>query len=778
MSKAPKKIIEVSLPLDDINAGASYEKKPGIGAHPRGIHHWWARRPFAVARALLFAQLVNDPGGHRGWGNYRGQTKEIAEKERLELFDIIKDLSNWKKTYDLDVIKKAQEEIKKSYQETMDLTEDDELSFLSLSDPFAGGGAIPFEAQRLGLKTYASDLNPVSVITLKAMMDIPHLLKNVVHNTKDNVLRNDKSILNLLSSEVYKYGQLLNINVKKKINHLFPEYEITKDICDESPHLSSYRGEKLTVVAYIWCRTVKSPSPAHNHIHVPLASSFVLSKKNNNSNWVYPSLSNDGYCFKIMNGAPPDEAKNGTKIGRGANFRCLMSDSVISDKYIKSEGKNKRISYKMMAVVLQGRREKVYAPPIDYLEDVSISDYDISIPSADIPRHPQYIGVMPYGYDKFNELFTDRQLIAFDAYIKELDNIKLKCYNDLISTGLAEDGKGLNENGAGPKAFSEAIIVYLSLVISRCANFNNNLTLWASGNEKIMFLFNRQAMPMAWDFGEANIIENVVGGFPSALNYITKCIKTLDIKTNTKCFQADAKYEVNYTNKIIHTDPPYYDNVPYSDLSDFFYIWLRRCLNNIFPQITKTIVAPKSEELVADVKRHNGADNAENYFMDGMKIFFNNIYKSANDNYPIAIYYAFRGSSGKDNKSNKGWSSFLNSIIDSGFMITGTWPLRTETTTALKSKKNFLASSILIVCRKRNNGFDPISKRDFIKILKEELPEALDTMIGGRTGNSPIAPVDLAQSAIGPGMSIYSRYPSIMEADGSKMCIDSALRLT
>ena len=789
--KSPKKLIEVALPLDDINAACAHEKMPGIGAHPRGIHLWWARRPLAAARAVLFAQMVNDPGYQREIGY--GVNKKEAERKREQLFDIIRELVKWENTNNEEVLNRARKAIWESWREVCHLNRNhpqaselfnpDKLP--ALHDPFAGGGAIPLEAQRLGMESYASDLNPVAVMINKAMIEIPPKFAGrapvgpVPKGEKQKKLMDDWSGVNGLAEDIRRYGYWMHEQARKRIGHLYPKIKITPKMVAERPDLKPYEGQELTVIAWIWARTVKSPNPAFSHVDVPLISSFVLSSKKGKEAWVEPVVKGDNYQFEVRIGKPPANAKNGTKLSRGANFRCILSGSPIQPKYIKSEGKEGRLGTRLMAIVAEGKRTRIYLPPEQSHELIARQANPSFRPSLTISGSTQYLGVKPYGIDRFDQLFTDRQLAALAVFSDLVLEARQKVIEDAKLSGWNDDGIGLDAGGSGATAYGDAVAVYLSFCVDRCADFNNSLTGWRQGNEKIMYLFARQAIPMVWDFGEANIMENVVGGFITNLEYQTKCLTTIDGDIPGNVEQKDAVTQSLSSGKVISTDPPYYDNIPYSDLSDFFYIWMRRSLKEIYPNIFATLGVPKQEELVAFAYRHRNTEEAELFFMDGMTQAMRNISTHAHPAFPVTIYYAFKQSDTRDgNTASTGWETFLEAVLRAGLSIDGTWPMRSEQSVRVRGiGANALASSVVLVCRKRPAAADMISRREFIRQLREEMPEALEAMIGGSEGASPIAPVDLAQAAIGPGMAIFSRYEAVLNQDGSRMTVHDALIL-
>jgi putative DNA methylase len=495
MIKAPKKLIEVALPSDDINIAAAYEKLPGIGPHPRGIHLWWARRPFGAVRAIIFAQMVNDPGGERGWGRYPGQTKEDAQKERERLFEIVRSLADWKKSDDSELLDIARREIQKSWQETCQMNQGkegfDPEKLPAFHDPFAGGGAIPLEAQRLGLETHASDLNPVAVMINKAMIEIPPKFAGrppVNPDAQKGQTTFEKRWTGVkgLAEDVRYYGQWMRDEALKKIGHLYPKVAITQEMVQGREDLKPMVGQKLTVIAWIWVRTVKSPNPAFAHVDVPLIKSFVLSSKKCKEAWLKPIVNGDTYHFEVKIGNVPKEAKEGTKSGKGSNFNCILSDTPIEGKYIKAQGMAGRTGQKLLAIVAEGRRGRIYLPPTDAMEAIASSAKPEWKPSGAVPKKLTGGTCYGYGLDEWGKLFTNRQLVALNTYSELVIEARKKVIADAKNSEWEDDGVGLNDAGHNAMAYADAIAVYLSFAVDRCADFNNSLTGWRPAKEKIM----------------------------------------------------------------------------------------------------------------------------------------------------------------------------------------------------------------------------------------------------------------------------------------------------
>ncbi len=771
-----KKLIEVALPLEAISEASAYEKMPGIGAHPRGIHLWWARRPLVTARAVIFASLVDDPDSSNALPAFVEACRVLpyvgknvhtnGDTPRMRLFDFIEKLVQWQSTTDEAVLNTAHKLIQIA-------TEGNPPPLL---DPFACGGSIPLEAQRLGLEAHASDLNPVAVMINKAQIEIPPRFTNqppVNPRDRERMSSSEgwKGAAGL-AADVRYYGEWIRHRAWEHIGHLYP----------------TFNGEK--VIAWLWARTVKSPNPAFRDVDVPLVRSFELSKKKGRRVWVQPRFDSQTrrVIFSIKreeNGDDPKMIQEGTVNRRGAY--CLASGEPIPFAYIRDEGKDRHIRSQLMAIVTEGQSRRNYYAPT--LEDESVAQVAIpeDAPDTDLPGQALGFRVQNYGMTKHRDLFTSRQLISLTELSNLASEARDKVYQDALNMGLEDDEVALRDNGCGARAYAEAISVYLAFAVDRCADFNNTIVRWVSSNEKVMNLFARQAISMTWDYGEPNLLSDVVGGWPTCLAYIAECLETLRSVSSGEARQADAaSSEAEASRKIlVSTDPPYYDNVPYADLSDFFYIWMRRALRKVYPDIFGTVLVPKGAELVADPYRLGGRDAANKHFESGMGQVFGNLRDKVSYNYPLTIYYAFKQTESESDSddedieantevvSSTGWQTMLDGLIRSGFTITGTWPMRTEQIARLRNmSSNALASSIVLVCRPRPADAATISRRQFVDALRRELPAALKEM---QSGN--IAPVDLAQASIGPGMAIHSRYSAVLEADGTPMSIRAALGL-
>lgn len=788
---SPKKLIEVALPLDDINAAAAREKSIRHG-HPSTLHLWWARRPLAAARAVIFAQMVNDPSETLQGDRRTRYFREKVEREREKLFDIIRELVKWENTNNEQVLNRARDAIWQSWRETCALNSKHPQAaelfnpekLPAFHDPFAGGGALPLEAQRLGLESYASDLNPVAVMINKAMIEIPPKFAGrapvgpIPEGEQQPDMLTDWSGARGLAEDVRRYGHWMREQAFERIGHLYPKAEITAEMVAERPDLKPYQGEQLTVIAWLWARTVKSPNPAFSHVEVPLVRSFVVSSKKGKEAWVEPVVDGDSYRFELRLGKTTKEAEKGTVERSGGT--CLLSNTAIPFKYIREEAKQQRMGQKLMAIVAEGKKGRVYLSPTADIEQLALSVKADRFTETEISHWPGRTNVVEYGMTRFLDLFAPRQLVALTTFSDLVQEARSKAIEYAIKAGLADDGVGIDQGGTGATAYGDALTVYLAFIIEQVANHSSTICGWNSANTQMRSVFSRQAIPMVWDYAESNIFCESSGSFHNLFERMIKGFSALGKGFAGIASQADAASQSISQNKVISTDPPYYDNIGYADLSDFFYVWMRRSLRNFYPTLFGTMAVPKAEELIAKPYRHGGKAEAETFFMDGMTRAIHNLAEQSHPAFPVSIYYAFKQSETKDEGTlSTGWVTFLDSVIQAGFSIDGTWPVRTEKEgRVIGNGSNALASSIVLVCRKRPESAESISRRQFQRELREEMPEALAAMIGGESGQmAPIAPVDLAQSAIGPGMAIFSKYAEVLNQDGSRMGVHDALIL-
>lgn len=743
-----KKLIEVALPLDKINEAAAREKSIRHG-HPSTLHLWWARRPLAAARAVIWASLVDAPSSHPELF----PTEEAQDKERQRLFKILEDLVGWENSNNPKVLEAAKKEILKSTGGNPP----------ELLDPFAGGGAIPLEGQRLGLKVHAHDLNPVAVMINKAMIEIPPKFAGqapVNPESQTALSTGGYTGAHGLAEDVRYYGEWMKKEAFKRIGPLYPKVKLPAE----------QGGGEATVIAWIWARTVKCPNPACG-CEMPMASSFVLSKKKGKEAWVKPIVNGNTVHFEVHHGKCPKEYQS-YKMGRAAVFKCPHCGEITKDAYVKKMGQEHRIGSQLMAIVAEGKHGRIYLSPNE--EHILTAQVPMpkEYPTGAMPENPRWFSPPAFGMNEYSDLFTHRQLTALTTFSSLVKEAQQKAEADAVQAGLADDHLGLADGGTGAKAYGEAVGVYLAFIVDREANYSSTLNAWSG--DFIIQTFGRQALPMVWDYAESNPFSNSTGNWSGAIKWVVNSIKNLPQEGeihNSTALQYDAQSDYSLKNVMISTDPPYYDNIGYADLSDYFYIWMRQSLRDTYPELFSTMLVPKADELIATPYRHKGSfDEAKNFFENGMLETCKQIYKAAREDIPVTIYYAYKrnDSQAKGNVSS-GWETMLNAIIQAGFAITGTWPIHTERETGLKAHVNALATSVVLVCRKRPGNAPQITRRQLVTELRRELRPALRKL-----QLSNIAPVDLAQAAIGPGMAVFSKYRCVLEADGTPMSVRSA----
>ena len=732
--------------------------------------------------------MVDDPSAHPDLF----PTEKAQEKERQRLFRIIEELVKWENTTNEKVLQRAQDEIWESWRRACAENADhprakelfDRHKLPAFYDPFAGGGALPLEAQRLGLEAYASDLNPVAVLINKAMIEIPPKFAgqppvNSEGRKAKTLLQKEWRGAQGLAEDVRYYGKWMRDEAEKRIGHLYPKAEVTPEMAMERPDLEPYVGKKLTVIAWLWARTVKSPNPAFSQVDIPLVSNFMLSTKKGKEAYVEPVIENADYHFTVRVGKPKDgeAAKRGTKSGSsGSSFLCLMSGTPMPFDYLRSEAKDGRMGVRLMAIVAKGERGRMYLSPTAEMEAIAQEAQPQDVAKTDLPERALGFRVQEYGMTRWCDLFTPRQLVALTIFSHLVQEARDRVRRDGLAVGLPDDEKGLDAGGTGATAYADAVAVYLGFAVSRIADYNSSIATWKPSGEQVMQTYKRHAIPMTWDFPESNVMGQSAICWKNAVKYTANnLLATIGhLSKEGHADQRDASQQSWSLGKVISTDPPYYDNIGYADLSDFFYVWLRRSLKLVFPDLFSTLAVPKAEELIATPYRHDSKKEAETFFLKGMTQAMQRLARQAHPALPVTIYYAFKQSETKNRgTASTGWETFLDAVIQAGFALTGTWPIRTEATGRIIARgTNALASSIVLVCRPRATNAPTATRREFVTALKAELPKAVAHL---QRGN--IAPVDLEQAAIGPGMAVYTRFAKVIDAAGNPLSVRNALEL-
>ena len=785
-----RKLIEVAMPLQEINVQAAREKSIRHG-HPSTLHLWWARRPLAACRAVLFAQLVDDPASVPD----EFLTAEAQEAERERLHRLLAELVKWENSTEERVLAPARREIARSIARwRADRGEagpadermlagapspDEVRRYLAehappVHDPFCGGGSIPLEAQRLGLPARGSDLNPVAVLITKALVEIPPRFAdrppvNPVDRTNGDLTtwRGAQG----LAADVRHYGAWMREEAERRIGRLYPKVRITPEMARERPDLERYAGRELTVIAWLWARTVRCPNPACGAT-MPLVRSFWLSKKKNRKAWVEPVVKSDGSGVEFRVATGEGVPQDGTVNRRGA--RCLVCGEPVPFIHVRAEGMAGRMDAQLMAIVLEGDRERVYIEPLPKHEGIAKPAEPRGVPESEIPEKALGFRVQAYGMTRHRDLFTPRQLVALTTFSDLVEAARRRAEADAVAAGLPDDGLPLEQGGTGARAYGDAVGVYLGMAVSKFSNLSSSITSWMNDRGAFRETFARQAIPMVWDFAEANPFSVKGGAIHAIVDKVSRVLRHFTRNEPAIIDLEDANLRFNQTGiRIYSTDPPYYDNIGYADLSDFFYVWLRRSLKEVYPSLFGTMLTPKEPELIATPYRERDLDPRE-FFEQGLRRAFGNMAEHQAEEIPLTVFYAFKQSeSDEGGEASTGWETMLQGLVGAGLTIEATWPMRTESTGRIRNQgSNALASSIVLVCRKRPANAPLTTRRELQSELRRVLPEAVR-----RLQAANIAPVDLAQSAIGPGMAVFSRYARVMEPDGSDMSVRQALAL-
>lgn len=743
-----KKLIEVALPVDAINAASQTENaNPFMKGHPKSLK-WWARRPLAASRAVVLASLLDDPSSDP----IRFPSAEAQEKERARLLDLVAEASPWESIQDDALMDRLRQEVALHLGDTPP----------GFCDPFAGGASIPLEAQRLGLDVFASDLNPVAVLINRTLLQIPQRFAYVT-GVRSGGLVAERGV-HAVASDLRWYGRNISSVLRDQVGSHWPA--------------PSQTAGKARVVAWIWARTVQSPNPIWNG-PVPLVRSFELASRGKEKIWAQPVVDRDRQeiRFEIRSGSGP--LPSGTVEKSGAT--CLATGVPIDFDYVRVEGRAGRLGQQLMAVVVdRGRGKKTFEPPTDADVEAALNVPDLGGPDSELPERALGFRVQAYGLTRHRQLFTARQAFGLETIVKQIRSYHTTIERDAVAAGLADDGRSFVDGGTGARAYADALTLLLAEGLGRAAMFHGSLCKWNKTNENIANPFALMTLSMTWDFAEGNLLD-------SPTDFEAQCEKVAEIiemapprgVTEAKVAQADARHIDSFVAEqrmVFSTDPPYYDNAGYADLSDYFYVWIRRAISDAFPQDCSTLLTPKTAELIASADRHDGSKKeAKHFFEDGLGEVFGSIRRVASADFPFTIHYAFKQQEAKadSGKSSTGWETMLEGLLGAGWAVVGTWPLRTEREARSRNQgANALASSIVLVCRPRSEGAPLATRKELVTSLRADLPSAVRAL---RQAN--VAPVDLAQAAIGPGMAVFSQFSKVVEADGEAMGVRTALEL-
>ena len=753
-----RKLIEVDLPLDDINRESAREKSIRHG-HPSTLHLWWARRPLAACRAVIFASMVDDPGDCPD----EFPSEEAQRAERSRLHELIKRLVVWENSNDARLLAEARWEIARSVARSRGEAPPDSgnpdavLRYLGdkaqpIYDPFCGGGSIPLEAQRLGMRTVGSDLNPVAVLITKALIELPPKFANKppVNPEADPMgmtVGKGKKAHKVawrgaagLADDIRYYGCKMREMAWERIGHLYPKAKLPD-------------GGEATVIAWLWARTVPCPNPACGMV-MPLMATFSLSKKKGNEHWTRPMVNQDSkrVSFVVQNhssGVP----QNGTASGKGAT--CISCNSVVPVSYVREQARAGNMGQQMTAIIAEGDRKRLFISPAVEHTKVAFEGNPAWRPSGNLPSRARSISVQVYGFTQWHQLFTERQLTALTTFCDLLVEVREQ---------LAQQGADAD--------YADTVCIYLSLVIGRNVNSCSSFARWQNTGDFVAGVFANQAIPMIWDFAEVNIFSTSTQNWMGQVEWVAEVVERLPLNANSGIArQADAS-TIAYGNygPVIVTDPPYYGQIHYADSSDYFYVWLRPLLRETYPELFAGIQVPKEEEMIASQFRF---ERPRERFETLLSKTLGLIGRGCNPEFPSSIFYAYRQQEEeREGRVSTGWDTMLTALINADFQIVGTWPMRTERSARSNAlSANSLASSVVLVCRPRPADAPTATRRQFLDALEGELPKALEQL----TREGHIAPVDLAQAAIGPGMQVYSRYLRVETIGGELVPVREAL---
>lgn len=765
MSEQRRKLIEVALPLEAINRASVPEKAPRQG-HPATLHLWWARRPLAACRAVLFAQLVDDPSSRPDL--FPTEAAQTAERQRL--FRLIEAVVTPEGAERAAILEALRAEVRKGVEGALP----------AVFDPFVGGGSIPFEAQRLGLASVASDLNPVAVVITKALVEIPAKFAGrppVNPQARASAGMRSWGRAQGLAEDVRHYSRWMAQEAQRTVGYLYPKLQVTGELARGRADLQPYVGQDVNVIAWLWARSVRCPNPRCRG-EMPLVGSYWLCKKKGKEAWLEPQVDRARKSVRFLPrfgaSGPPDTPKVG---GKSAAFRCIFCSELAEAKHLEAEGAAGRFGAKLMAIVADGKRGRLYLPATEEQERAARGARPNWRPEVDLPPYSQALPTARYGAKTFADLFTPRQTVTLETLSGLVEDARERAYKDALAAGLPDDGVSLADGGTGAPAYADAVATYLGLVVDRQANRSSSFSFWHAGGEKVEQPFAQQGINKTWDFCEGNPFSGASGSWDKQVEYATKVLEGCPVfPAPARVVQHDAALPMPGLGRVIVCcDPPYYTNIGYADLSDFFYVWLRRALAKVYPSLFRTVLTPKEEEIVAAPHRFDGNKaRARQFFVDGLTKSFHNLATVQDERYPLTVFYSFKQSESKGDAgvASTGWEVMLEALLSAGFSVTGTWPMRTENVDALKKDKAALATSVVLSCRLRPQASKPITRKEFVTVLKAELPEALRKL-----QQANVAPVDLAQAAIGPGMAVFSRHAKVLEADGAPMRVRAALAL-
>lgn len=740
-----KKLIETVMPVSKINSETEREKTARNGM-PSNVHIWWTRDPMVVVRTSLFESLVDDPAEHPElFPSYDEQ-----ETERQRLLQIVESLAEIESADKNGILELAIKEIKRNASGQMPV----------VFDPFVGGGSIPVEAHRLGLKSISSDLNAVAGMITTAVSDIPARFSDTVPVHPRNEMTLDIALPGSagFAEDVRYYGEKMQENAFQKIGYLYPKVT------------DSDSGKELEVSAWIWARTIKCPNPSCG-CNIPLSSSYDLAKKKGSEAWVEPVVEDGKIHFK-MHREPNTGEKNKPKVAQTAVFKCPVCGEVTPDAYVKECGVNHKIYSQLIAIVADEGKKRLYLEATNEQEKAAQVNVPKNIPHGELPIFPKRFSPPSFGLTYYADLFTNRQLVFITTMMDLAKDMQVDIEKHAIERGFADDGITFADGGRGALAYAEAVRIVLIITISKLLDRCSNICSWStSSGGALRNVFSRAAMPMIWDYAEGNPFARAGGSFENALSRICDTLALLPAGIEGKTKVADAVMPNDVTDAIIATTLPYYDRASYSDLSDFFYVWMKYGLEDLYPAYFQGEISPKQEDMTAFSHRYGGnKKKADIIYAESMGVAMKNLYVSATTDYPSLIGFIYKGNNSSDKEDLSEWEYFIDGICNAGFSITASWPLgrKYEESIELAESRGI---PITVVLRKKGENSLQITRRSFVAAVKREVPLLIEKM------SHKVGIMDLRSSVIGQALNIYTRNKQVLDADGSSMKPHMASRI-
>ena len=740
-----KKLIETAIPVSKINTETEREKTARNGM-PSNVHIWWTRDSMAAARTSIFESLIDDPAEHPEL--FPSQDEQDTERERL--LRIAESLSEIESADRKDILEIALKEIQRNASGQLP----------TVFDPFVGGGTIPVEAHRLGLRSSSSDLNAVASMITTVVSDIPSRFSDTVTVHPRTEMTLDIALPGAagFADDVRYYGKKLQEKAFQKVGTLYPKV------------IDPVSKKELEVSAWIWARTVKCPNPSCG-CNIPLSSSYDLAKKKGSEAWVEPVAEDGRISFK-MHREPNTGGKLKPKVAQTAVFKCPACGEITPDAYVKECGIKQNIDSQLIAVVADNGKKRLYLEATTEQEKAAQVNAPKNVPHGDLPNFPKRFSPPSFGLTDYADLFTNRQLVYITSMMDLAKEMQSDIEKDALGKGFADDGITFADGGCGALAYAEAVRIVLIITISKLLDRCSNICSWStSSGGSLRNVFSRAAMPMIWDYAEGNPFASAGGSFANALSRTCDALALLPAGVDGITKVADAGMPNNVKDAMIVTTLPYYDRASYSDLSDFFYVWMKYGLEDLYPTYFSGVTSPKREDMTAFSHRYGGdKKKADMIYGERLAVAMKNLYVSATADYPSLIGFIYKGNKSSDNEELSEWEYFIDAVCNAGFSVTASWPLGRKYEDSIELAE-IRGIPIIVILRKKSDDMVQVTRRSFVTAVKREVPLLIENI------SKKVRVEDLRSSVIGPALNIYTRYKQVLDADGSYMKPHMASRI-